>query len=735
MFQNGPVTRIQNLYVGHVSSAQKCAMQVQAMEPAANGVSVYNGTKCFAEFGLARLGGVAVTHTTHPDAGNNGQYFYFDPSAWMAMLGASSVGGEHHIYQYRGSELVWNGTVVVWNNANGVHGQRAQGAGANQFQPEDVLTIWGPTSVLQDIGPSTFNELFAQSNNGIIKRICHGCEPMYRSIFYRRLDDEPGFALYDYLFNHWNTTNNVLHSDFELFSSYGDALAGVNAWAVCDFYFSSFPQGCKPTIDSSGPQFYGPPPVVEFYIEGAGEPVQNAGVIDLNNSAVMCTTPNATGPIVTVSTKIGPSDWLSSSRDFVYHNELELVEPAEPLSGPSYGNTIVSVETDWVGTADGHWRVISAVVCDFGGALVPGILPALPLAPAPGSFQAFAPPGNTTRLVIECTSPSNISAGAVNLRVSTNGQQFTASQIFVVHEPSLILDVTPPSWMLPVNYTTDTLSVYASNLYASNSTFCRFIDVAGSEQIYAIGTVSNTHVVCNWPNVMQPTNYSLAITLNGQQFSTNNIYVQTYNPRHMSGMLQELTPCTVLSSACTIFVNGSWPEVDQAGIYVEFAGVNNGIVYAQGTPGGALAQVPPHNFSDVVNLAVSFNGVHFLPAGEFRYLPLISAVSPFSTLVYGGMELTLTGAGFAQYHEEIRCSFGGDSNWTVARYLSYSKVECPSYAWGGIADSVSVSVSVDNGVHYSVTSANLVYYSNPSVTAVAPSSVAFANNVQITFIE
>ena len=115
-------------------------------------------------------GFATVLHTIHPDAGNNGQYFYFDPTAWMNAVNASSVGGTHNIYQYRGSQLVWSGTVVVWNSTNGMHGRRNQGTGANQFQVGDVLATWEPNTVYQDIGAAAFDQLFALSNTGIVKQ-------------------------------------------------------------------------------------------------------------------------------------------------------------------------------------------------------------------------------------------------------------------------------------------------------------------------------------------------------------------------------------------------------------------------------------------------------------------------------------------------------------------------------------------------------------------------------------
>jgi hypothetical protein len=53
----------------------------------------------------------------------------------------------------------------------------------------------------------------------------------------------------DLFLNNWFSKNNTLHVDFELYSTYEDALKQENEWAYCNYDHGrvGFPRDCGPT--------------------------------------------------------------------------------------------------------------------------------------------------------------------------------------------------------------------------------------------------------------------------------------------------------------------------------------------------------------------------------------------------------------------------------------------------------------------------------------------------------
>jgi hypothetical protein len=97
-----------------------------------------------------------------------------------------------------------------------------------------------------------FREYFDQSPNKIIHRHCPMCLESHQHIFYRRLTEVPGpedLNFIDLFLNSWVSTNNTLHVDFELYSTYEDALAQQNEWEYCNYNRkqTGFPRDCGPT--------------------------------------------------------------------------------------------------------------------------------------------------------------------------------------------------------------------------------------------------------------------------------------------------------------------------------------------------------------------------------------------------------------------------------------------------------------------------------------------------------
>ena len=90
-----------------------------------------------------------MLHTKHKTAGDTGEYFYFAKSTWVETFGAAPNGSPVYVTVKRNGEAHWKGNVVVWDSDNGVHGRRAEGAGANQWTDDDVIFGQPPTEDLR----------------------------------------------------------------------------------------------------------------------------------------------------------------------------------------------------------------------------------------------------------------------------------------------------------------------------------------------------------------------------------------------------------------------------------------------------------------------------------------------------------------------------------------------------------------------------------------------------------
>lgn len=98
------------------------------------------------------------------------------------------------------------------------------------------------------------------STNGIIRRLCPGCADSHKEVYYRRLTSFPtpdefknsgsaATSFMDMMISNWYSyPRNVLDTDFALFSTYEDALAGINAWNYCNYDDPGvgFPRDCGP---------------------------------------------------------------------------------------------------------------------------------------------------------------------------------------------------------------------------------------------------------------------------------------------------------------------------------------------------------------------------------------------------------------------------------------------------------------------------------------------------------
>jgi hypothetical protein len=94
-----------------------------------------------------------------------------------------------------------------------------------------------------DVGANHFEAMFRASPNKIVRFHCAGCTKTHRNIYFRAYEAIAG----TYAFMHNFTTTGEQGVDFDLFSSYMDALDKRNPWPLCSQNSTiGFPGNCGP---------------------------------------------------------------------------------------------------------------------------------------------------------------------------------------------------------------------------------------------------------------------------------------------------------------------------------------------------------------------------------------------------------------------------------------------------------------------------------------------------------
>ena len=94
------------------------------------------------------------------------------------------------------------------------------------------------------VSSNDFKSFFESSPSKIVKRTCSNCDTHHKEIYYRRWTEVTSSLNVERLFtgssSDWKNSDNKLGDDYDLFSTYEDALAGTNAWSH-ESYDGAFP--------------------------------------------------------------------------------------------------------------------------------------------------------------------------------------------------------------------------------------------------------------------------------------------------------------------------------------------------------------------------------------------------------------------------------------------------------------------------------------------------------------
>eukprot|EP01083_Nonionella_stella_P048819 130317_1 len=98
-----------------------------------------------------------------------------------------------------------------------------------------IDNIYTGETVAIDIGQTSFNNIFATSEHHILRRECVDCtSPFHKEIFYKRITNPFTFDVYSSMIS-WLSTDNILNTDFKLYTTLQDALTDSNQWTYCNY--------------------------------------------------------------------------------------------------------------------------------------------------------------------------------------------------------------------------------------------------------------------------------------------------------------------------------------------------------------------------------------------------------------------------------------------------------------------------------------------------------------------
>ena len=143
-------------------------------------------------------------------------------------------------------------------------------------------------------GAIGFAEYLAGTPNQIIRRVCPMCQYTHREVFYKRLTPIPEtMHLLEALKSEKPRSapvGNTYGTDFELYSTYEDAINGANEWACQDYrYREGFPGACNPKGGQTRNQESifgsrsGQQQDVAYYVEEAPNSFKDHGVISVGD--------------------------------------------------------------------------------------------------------------------------------------------------------------------------------------------------------------------------------------------------------------------------------------------------------------------------------------------------------------------------------------------------------------------------------------------------------------------
>lgn len=364
------------------------------------------------------------------------------------------------------------------------------------------------------------------------------------------------------------------------------------------------------------------------------------------------------------------STWSKSTVTFIY-KERPTVDGLKPSSGPRAGGTLISIT--------GHGFVFSSgLKARFGETLVSVV---------------YVSPEE-----LRCTSPPYYFAGPVEVFVDDWDKTFTDTgrELEFVYTEDLIVDgIYPTRGSMEGGLR---VAVYGQGFTNITGLGCVFTRVGFVEAMF----LSHEHIECETPAFSEPGPYTLEVTTNGVDFTSDgNIFTYMAPPR-----LFFATPDSGSIHGGTVVIVEGANFVDSEHFVCHFGTKSVPARWLSPVQGRCIAPSAGTTDTITVPLAVSFfekpvdNGLDFL----FFSPPTIHTISPTGGPVSGGNIISVFGERF-WFSSDLRIRFGRTE--VSATFVNSRELRClvPRASFPGVT---TLLVSF-NGVEFMSHGAGMIY--------------------------
>jgi len=417
-------------------------------------------------------------------------------------------------------------------------------------------------------------------------------------------------------------------------------------------------------------------------------------------SHISCVTPSGIIGKGVVQVSVNGIHFTSTRLLYEYVNEITIVS-VMPSIGPESGNSIVRIKVDNLGPRN-------QLMCEFGS-----------------SKYRTSAEWDSTLMSVLCTAPSQ-APGAVKLRISTNGQQYSKSYINYeyTYEES-VYKIFPSAGMRNVG---TVVSVLGTNFLNSSSLSCKF-----GHLVVSAAYINSTSLRCQSPVyaklVTKESKVVVDVSNNGVDFSSNQVEFTYYEDIEVTNVYPLSGPS---SGGTNVFFAGSGYS-NYLDISCSFG---DDIVEAIIVSDSSLFCVSPiflGSLNSQVQLKIYVNDHELSPKSyAFTYFsfPVISGVDPLSGPETGGWTLSILFDRNTTFSTRFMCKFSGSSSLSVAtNHFGYSVCEVPALEVG----SSSIEVTFDGALYFPI-GYEVLIHPRISMTALSPNFGYVNNNQSITIL-
>jgi len=313
---------------------------------------------------------------------------------------------------------------------------------------------------------------------------------------------------------------------------------------------------------------------------------------------------------------------------------------------------------------------------------------------------------------IRCTTPPYLSSGDVEFALIYGSDMFGLVDQTFQYQEEMVLDTISPR---VVPSTTDkTVTLFGSMFQNRRELGCLINSEVETDAKY----ISESQVMCQVPKELQPGNYSISVSNNGQDYSISSMEFYVIDPM----LVKSIHPIGSADTAPVVSLEGgNFQQVDNLGCLVD-----EKYIVPSNYINSTLIQchLPLLNVKGTVSIVLVLDGVPIStgPPLQFTFIDLsLTSIKPDFGDTTGGTRVTFNLKDKSLISDVTHCKFGEVVVPAIGHHHS-EDVVCVSPPTHGNPHHVSVGVSVNNGEDFSMSQHRFEYTKPAEFTSMSPSS-------------